>query len=542
MITVCLNEADFEYDIHSLVKAFYPAEDVKVFADMQRIEELEQECKPLFRLEVDYLRRAGGCGAVKGSRSREENTEAVKESRSREEDAEAVKESRLKQEIIGDSIHILLREEIAGGCLVEERQSLFCAETQADFSNRGDTKNRLKRCLYQLLSDYSGQTLPWGTLTGIRPTKIPMSMLREGRNETEIRTYMSEAYLASEPKINLSMEIARREMELLDKIDYEDGYSLYVGIPFCPSICSYCSFSSFPIGLWEDKADDYLTALDKELDYVSHAFRHRKLNTVYIGGGTPTTLSPGQLQRLLGKIERSFDFSHLLEYTVEAGRPDSITRDKLKVLREHNISRISINPQTMKQETLDIIGRRHTVEQTIESFRLARELGFDNINMDLIVGLPEETVDDVRHTMERIQELSPDNLTVHSLALKRAARLRMFPEDYAGMKMENTWEIIELTADYARKMGLEPYYLYRQKNMAGNFENVGYASPGKAGLYNILIMEEVQSIVALGAGSITKRVYPDGTIKRCENVKDVAQYIARIGEMIERKRVLLEDS
>lgn len=501
MITVCLNEADFEYDIHSLVKAFYPAEDVKVFADAEQIEELERECTPLFRLEVYYHRGAGGCG---------------------------------------DGIHIQLRKEIAGGCAQEEGQSPFFAETQADFSDRGDTKNRLKRCLYRLLSDYSGQTLPWGTLTGIRPTKIPMTMLRDGKNETDIRTYMAKTYLASEQKINLGMEIARRELELLQKIDYQDGYSLYVGIPFCPSICSYCSFSSSPIGLWEDKADAYLAALEKEIDYMSAVFRHKKLNTIYVGGGTPTTLLPKQLQRLLNKLEDSFDFSHLLEYTVEAGRPDSITRDKLNVLRKHNISRISINPQTMKQETLDIIGRRHTVEQTIESFHLARDLGFDNINMDLIVGLPEETVDDVRHTLKRIQELSPDNLTVHSLALKRAARMKMFPEDYAGMKMENTWEIIELTADYARKMGLVPYYLYRQKNMAGNFENVGYASTGKAGLYNILIMEEVQSIVALGAGSITKRVYPDGHIKRCDNVKDVAQYIGRIEEMIERKRMLFK--
>lgn len=541
MITVSLNEANFEYDIHSLVKAFYPAEDVKVFADTQRVAELEQECKPLFRLEVYYRREAGGCAAGKESRLREEAAVAGKESRLREEVAVAGRGSRLREEIAVDEIHILLREEIAGDCQEQERQSLFRAETRADFSDRGDTKNRLKRCLYRLLSDYSGQTLPWGTLTGIRPTKIPMSMLRDGRKETDIRTYMSETYLASEQKINLSMEIARREMELLDKIDYEDGYSLYVGIPFCPSICSYCSFSSSPIGLWEDRADDYLMALEKEIDYVSHAFRHSKLNTVYIGGGTPTTLSPGQLQRLLDKIKGCFDFSYLLEYTVEAGRPDSITRDKLDVLREHNISRISINPQTMKQETLDIIGRRHTVEQTVESFRLARELGFDNINMDLIVGLPKETVDDVRHTMERIQELSPDSLTVHSLALKRAARLKMFPEDYAGMKMENTWEIIELTADYSKKMGLEPYYLYRQKNMAGNFENVGYAGPGKAGLYNILIMEEVQSIIAVGAGSISKRVYPDGHIERCENVKDVASFIERIDEMIERKRKLLED-
>lgn len=226
---------------------------------------------------------------------------------------------------------------------------------------------------------------------------------------------------------------------------------------------------------------------------------------------------------------------------MEAGRPDSITREKLKVLRDHGISRISINPQTMKQKTLDLIGRQHTPEQTLESFWLARELGFDNINMDLIVGLPGETIEDVRTTMEQIQEMSPDNLTVHSLALKRAARLKMFPEDYQGMQMTNSWEIIDLTARYAKKMEMEPYYLYRQKNMAGNFENVGYARPGKAGLYNILMMEEKQTIVACGAGSISKRVYPDGRIERSENVKDVSQYIERIGEMIERKKHLLCD-
>ena len=225
---------------------------------------------------------------------------------------------------------------------------------------------------------------------------------------------------------------------------------------------------------------------------------------------------------------------------MEAGRPDSVTREKLQVLREHGISRISINPQTMKQETLDLIGRRHTAEQTLESFYLAREMGFDNINMDLILGLPGETMEDVRNTLEQIQELAPDNLTIHSLAIKRAARMKMFSEEYRDMEMTNSREIIEMTASYAGKMGLSPYYLYRQKNMAGNFENVGYAREGKAGLYNILMMEEKQDILALGAGSISKRLCSDGRIERCENVKDVAQYMERIGEMTERKRKLLE--
>ena len=232
---------------------------------------------------------------------------------------------------------------------------------------------------------------------------------------------------------------------------------------------------------------------------------------------------------------------------MEAGRPDSITREKLETLKKWDITRISINPQTMKDETLKIIGRRHTVAQTVESFQLERELGFDDINMDLIMGLPEESLEDVRDTLEQVKALKPDNLTVHSLALKRAARLNMFKEDYKDYKMVNTTEHMNLTAEYAKEMGLEPYYLYRQKSMAGNLENVGYASPGKAGIYNILIMEEKQTIVACGAGASTKRVWnepnPDGThrIERCENVKDVAQYIERIDEMIERKQKLFAE-
>lgn len=488
MITVCLSEADFEYDIHSLVKAFFPKEDVKVFADREKIAELEEKEAPLFHMEVLF--------------EREDNA---------------------------------VRMSLQGGKMP------ISAGVDVDFSDRKETKNRLKRGIYRMFSDYTGQSLPWGTLTGIRPTKIPMGMLEEGRTEAEIQDYMEKTYFCSEEKTNLSIDIAKRELALLNRLDYERGYSLYIGIPFCPSTCLYCSFTSYPLSAWEKQVDSYLDALEREIDFTAEQCRDRYLNTIYIGGGTPTTLSPRQLDRLIRKIKSSFDLSHLLEFTVEAGRPDSITREKLEVLRKHGISRISINPQTMKQETLDIIGRHHTVEQTIDSFWMARELGFDNINMDLIMGLPNEDIEDVRRTMEVLKELDPDNITVHSLAIKRAARLNMFKDDYKNLKMENTWEHIDLTAKYCKEMGLEPYYLYRQKNMAGNFENVGYAKEGKAGIYNILIMEEKQTIVALGAGSITKRVFPDGRIERCDNVKDVSQYIERIEEMIERKRVLLKD-
>lgn len=484
MIYVQLNKADFEYDIHSLVKAFFPAEEVLVTAEEKQVDE-----RISFRLAVIY-------------------------------------------ETEPDQIRF---------DIIEDDTVIRSAKTDVDFADRKGTKNKLKQALYQLLEAYSGQTLPWGTLTGIRPTKIPMSMLEEGKSEEEITSYMKETYFASDEKIDLSIQVAKRELELLQKIDYENGYSLYIGIPFCPSTCLYCSFTSYPIGLWSKRVDEYLDALEKEIDFTAEKFRDKHLNSIYIGGGTPTTLSPEQLDRLITKIENSFDFSHLLEFTVEAGRPDSITEEKLLALRKHHISRISINPQTMKQETLELIGRHHTVQQTIDSFRLARSLGFDNINMDLIVGLPEESLEDVENTMKQLMELKPDNLTMHSLAVKRAARLRMQREEYEGLHMENTWDTIALTAEYAQKMGLEPYYLYRQKNMAGNFENVGYARPGCAGVYNILIMEEKQTIMALGAGATTKFVMDGGSrIERVANVKDVTNYLDRVDEMIERKEKEME--
>ena len=231
-----------------------------------------------------------------------------------------------------------------------------------------------------------------------------------------------------------------------------------------------------------------------------------------------------------------------MEFTVEAGRADSITREKLEVLYKHGVQRISVNPQTMKDDTLKLIGRRHTVEQAKEAFQLAREVGFTNINMDLILGLPNETVEDVEETIRQVCELKPDSLTVHSLAVKRASKLGAWIEKNDISMLKNTDETMEVARKGALSMDMKPYYLYRQKNMAGNFENVGYATEGKYGIYNILIMEEKQTIVALGAGTISKRVYPDGRIERCDNVKDVAQYIERIEEMIERKKELYKDS
>ena len=484
MIRLCLSEENFEYDIRGLLMSFYPGEAITTIIG-------EEGRLPAF-IDCDKDDKV------------------------------------LQVQYEADRLKVVL----------SEKDRAWFKEQENDYENRKETKSALKRMVYHVLSAHTKKTLPWGTLTGIRPTKIPMALLEEGMSETAIAEHMKEVYLIGDQKTALAIDIAKREKEILKNIDYENGYSIYIGIPFCPTTCLYCSFTSYPIGKWASRMEEYLEALFKEIDYTAKRFADRKLNTVYIGGGTPTTLTADQMDRLLAKVEESFDFTYMQEFTVEAGRPDSITKDKLEAIRRHKVTRISINPQTMKDETLKIIGRRHTTEQIKEVYQMARELGFDNINMDLILGLPGESLEDVRMTMEEMVKLAPDNLTVHSLAIKRASRLNEQLEKYAGMQMENTEEAMDLTAEYAARMGQEPYYLYRQKNMSGNLENVGYAVPGKAGIYNILIMEEKQSIVAMGAGSTTKAVFPGGRIERADNVKDIELYLSRIDEMIERKERL----
>lgn len=400
-------------------------------------------------------------------------------------------------------------------------------------------KDMLKGYLYRLLRELTGKSLPWGMLTGVHPTKIAMKRLEEGAQPEDIKDCLTGHYMVSEKKADLSIDIAKREKALLTKLDYQNGYSLYIGIPFCPTTCLYCSFSSSPLEVWKNRVDEYLDALICEMRAAAALFAGKKLDSIYFGGGTPTTLEPVQLERLLEALHENFPTDRALEFTVEAGRPDSITKEKLQVLKRQQVGRISINPQTMKQETLDLIGRRHTVEQVIESYELARECGFDNINMDLIVGLPGETKADVEQTLKCVEAMAPDSLTVHSLAVKRAAALKLWKQKNVSNQMENAGEVIEMSAAYAKEMGLLPYYLYRQKDTAGNLENVGYARPGFECLYNILIIEEKQTILALGAGGSTKVVFPEeNRIERVENVKDVRNYIERVDEMIDRKRAM----
>ena len=440
---------------------------------------------------------------------------------------------------------------------IENQSFVIRNEELQDVTDRKLKKRYVNLTVYSWVSGITGKTLSWGIMTGVRPTKPMLQWMEAGQSDEEILYKMKEYYGVTKEKASLGLEVAKKEQSLLQQLDYKNGYSLYIGIPFCPTTCSYCSFTSYSIETWKHRVDEYLDAVCKELSFIANVSKNKKLNTIYIGGGTPTTLEAEQMDRLLTHLETNFSYEDLKEITVEAGRPDSITREKLEVLKAHKIGRISINPQTMQQKTLDIIGRKHSVEDIRVVYQMAREMGFENINMDLIAGLPEETPEDMKDTLEQIKELAPDSLTVHALAMKRTSRLTQEKKDQVvdgkeEAKIAQTLsEMIEMARCYAEQMSLEPYYLYRQKNIAGNFENVGYAKVDKAGIYNILIMEEKQSIVAVGAGASTKIVIPDEQvvidektgnpkkIVRSENVRDIEQYISRIDEMIERKGELL---
>lgn len=451
----------------------------------------------------------------------------------------------------------------AKSCVVKEREDwvgqegypLVCyldgEEVLAVTLPEGYDKNMVKSVLYDMFVKKTGIHLPWGILTGIRPVKIPLRLLWEGKTRVEIENILKYEYRLDAYKIRLALDVAQRENILTRGFRHDIGYNLYIGIPFCPTICQYCTFSSFPYEKYKKHVEHYLLALEKEMRFVSERFKERELHTIYIGGGTPTSLSEEQFNRLLDYIHKYFPVADAAEFTVEAGRPDSITAGKLKSMKRAGVTRISINPQTMKQKTLEILGRKHSVEQVRQAFYLAREMEFDNINMDLIIGLPKEDEVDFFNTMNRIQSMNPDSITIHTLVVKRASNLRrkQMEEGQAMHLWENVNPVLQRASeDYLRGLGYEPYYLYRQKNKAGtshrvNQENVAYARPGKECLYNIFIMEEMETIAALGCGGSTKQVFLTGNrMERIENIKGVEEYIERIDEMIERKRVAFAES
>ncbi len=415
-----------------------------------------------------------------------------------------------------------------------ENGLFVCGKTEKVYGER--TGYAIKAAVYHMLKEKTGQDVPWGMLTGIRPAKTINTYIEMGLTEEESINKMVNTYEMSPEKAKLAAAVASAERRILNRVD-KNGISLYIGIPFCPTRCLYCSFTSYPIEIYKNKVDEYIDALIKELQFLGQKAKGKRLDSVYIGGGTPTSLSAGQIDKIMYAVSNMFDLSNIMEYTVEAGRPDTITAEKLSVIRKNGAGRISINPQTMNDKTLKLIGRNHTVENIKRVYYEAREAGHDNINMDLILGLPGEGETEVSNTMNEVEKLMPDSLTVHTLAVKRASRLKEKLGEYDLAKAMLMEKILELSASGAAEMGLVPYYMYRQKNMLGSFENVGYAKSGFESIYNVVIMEETQSIYAAGAGASTKLYDPEtDRIERIFNVKNVDEYIERIDEMIDRKR------
>ena len=387
----------------------------------------------------------------------------------------------------------------------------------------------LKYTIYTLLQDFTGLYSPWGMLTGIRPIK----KIREAIEIDKIsnpRKMLQDIYLMSEDKAKLLYEIYINQKPILNDKYLSDNRhaNLYIGIPFCPSRCLYCSFTSNKIE--EKKSNLYLDAIISELSQKKDQINNRIIKSIYIGGGTPTSLSAKQLIKLMDSIFENIDTSQILELTVEAGRPDTITKEKLQILKNYNTTRISINPQTMNNSTLAKIGRDHTAKEFVAAFNLARSMGFDNINVDLILGLMDETIQDVESTITQIANLNPSSITVHTLAIKRASKLK---DDLTNItiKLDDIKSIDtshNLINSYVKSLGMKPYYLYKQKNTIGNSHNIGYAKDDYVSLYNIHIMEDTQDIIALGAGAISKFInFDTNKITRIANPKDVDEYIRR---------------
>ena len=561
MIQIFLDEAllPFESDIRELCKAFYPGEDFQMHTpEGVRLMETTQE-------EKNALKRA-------------------KEQKS----AVPVNKKSLKRKDTEKQNRILTEEGISDPSLFHLSLDLRGAKLSF-IGNRTKDKSTVKAYLYKILQKKCGRSLPWGDLTGIRPVSLAGKLLEELKNEEiqteqeEIRFYqaLKDEYCLEGEKAELLHFLASREKGILQKaeersgVKIQDGFSIYIHIPFCPSKCAYCSFLSSPIGPFSDRISDYLEKVSEELDFALYEMgekRGKSLQSIYIGGGTPTALPEKALEELLVLVEKkllSSPYSKVLEYTVEAGRPDSLEGNKLALLKEHSVGRISINPQTFRQETLDLIGRKHSVESVVERFYEARALGFDNINMDIILGLPSERLSDVEESLRRIRELAPENLTVHSLAVKRAAKLKTEENKYRGAyqagasseefplkrnftlsyipswkkresRSEMEWMMLS-AMQTAEELSLYPYYLYRQKNMAGNLENIGFSKEGKECLYNIFMMEEKHTVFGVGAGSSSKILFGNGRLERVDNGKDFRSYMEHFTEYQEKKRRVLEE-
>ena len=394
----------------------------------------------------------------------------------------------------------------------------------------------VKLSFYKAATELTGKTPVWGALTGIRPGKLVTAMLEAGHSENFAVHAMMKDNFVSRERAELCLDTAKSGMKVQHSLAKND-ICLYVGIPFCPTRCAYCSFVSNSVEKSMKLVEPFLDALDKEIDATAKIVSDRGLRviSVYMGGGTPTTLSAKQLDRLLGHLENAFDLSSVSEYTVEAGRPDTITAEKLRVLKKHDITRISINPQTMQDDVLNVIGRKHTADDIVKAVGLYKNSGISALNMDLIAGLPSDTPEGFYNTLEKVLALNPENITVHTLSLKKGTKITL--EGTAIPDGEAVGKMLDYAAKRLRESGFAPYYLYRQKFMSGGFENVGWCKKGFDSLYNICIMEELCTIVSLGGGGSTKLVAPkSGRIERIFNPKYPLEFINGIDKVIEKKQ------
>lgn len=407
------------------------------------------------------------------------------------------------------------------------------------FSQESDRIKAVKLLLVQALSEILERPFPWGILVGVRPTKLAHQLLRQGYTDADAQRLLHENYGLDGRKSELLLAVARRQEAFFSS---PEMVGVYVGIPYCPSRCIYCSFPSYPLN--QQGMEDYFSSLLQELKLLGPYIRKHRLQveSVYVGGGTPTVLEVPQIHELFTLMREVMPLERCKEITFEAGRPDTITREKLAACRQEGVSRISINPQSMQPKTLRIIGRQHSVDQVFEAAEMARCVGFPTLNMDLIAGLPGETLEALNDTLNKVGEIAPENLTVHTLAIKRASRLSQRVSEIKLPSSEEVRAMLDAVSVFAGRQGMNPYYLYRQKHMVGDQENVGYAKEGHESIYNIQMMEDTQTIMAFGAGGGSKFLRSDGSLTRLDNPKDPLVYIKNFKHYVEEKIRLLQDS
>ncbi len=412
------------------------------------------------------------------------------------------------------------------------------AITLSENTEKNIAEHELCRLIYHILCRKTGIYPPWGLMTGIRPVKKVIELIQQGFSHNQTEKILTEHFELSPKKFSLAYETAINQLPILNNIDTHAA-SLYISIPFCPTRCSYCSFVSHSMDSAIKLMPEYISALCHEIEIIGNIVKNTgtKIDTVYFGGGTPTSVSASDIQKIMQTVSDNFNLDKIREYSFEAGRPDTITEEKLRIIKAFGADRISVNPQTLNDDVLRVIGRKHSGSDAIKAFELARKIGFNNINTDLIAGLPTESAESFKNTLDKITELSPESITVHTLTVKRSADL--FENGSENMNNPAS-EMVDYSIEKLMSCGYLPYYMYRQKNTVNNLENVGYSKKGFESQYNIFIMDETQTILGAGCAASTKLVYPDGKISRIHNYKFPYEYIKRFEQLMQKKKEVIE--